>query len=298
MFAGTAYTYRYVKTNFSGYYSSENMHLEPNSFSPYYSFINNGWNQCFIDSEYSMGKKYDQVNRRKLAGIGIWALGYDDGYSELWELIGEKFTASATPINADTIFDTGGPAFDYYNNENYTYTITTLENTHPYLSFSYLNTEKGYDTLWIYDGSDTINSLIGEFSGDSIPILITASGNTLTFRFQSDNGITQTGWRAVYDTLPVSSVNESELKSDIVIFPNPATNKFVILAPGLINQCRKTTELKIQIFNNSGQIINNFSIPLNNHSIIIDSKGWKSGPYCVYLSCNGTIIGRKKLILK
>ncbi len=152
------------------------------------------------------GKKYDQVLRRNLAGIGIWALGYDDGYTELWDLIAVKFSTDANIVTADTIFDTGGPAFDYYNNESYTYTLTTPESTNLYLSFSYLNLEEIYDSLWIFDGPDSTFQLIGEFSGDSVPPLIIASGNSITLKFSSDNGITNSGWRAVYDTLPVSSI--------------------------------------------------------------------------------------------
>ena len=178
--SGTAYTYRYIRNNSATVYINENKHWEPNSFSPYYSFQNKGWYQCFVDDIYSLGKKYDQVNRRNLAGIGIWALGYDDGYTELWELIADKFTEDAIISTADTIFDTGGPSFDYYNNENYTYTITTPEGTNLYLSFSYSNLEQVYDSLWIFNGSDTTSQLIGGFSGDSVPAMIIASGNSIT----------------------------------------------------------------------------------------------------------------------
>lgn len=295
---GTAYTYRYIKTNSSGYYSSENMHLEPNSFSPYYSFQNNGWVQCFIDNVYSLGKKYNQVNRRNLAGIGIWALGYDDGYTELWELIANKFTASSTTVNADTIFDTGGPAFNYYDNEDYTYTITTSENTNLYLSFSYLNLEEGYDSLWIFDGPDITNPLIGQFSGDSIPLLITVSGNSLTLKFNSDNGITNTGWRAVYDTLPVSSIEGRVLNNKFLVYPNPASNKIIISLP--LNSPLEGGQrgVKIRVFNSSGQQINVTSIPSLEQSITISTKGWKPGLYYISLYNNRNSFGREKLIVK
>lgn len=295
---GTAYTYRYVKTNSSGYYSSENMHLEPNSFSPYYSFQNNGWIQCFIDNVYSLGKKYDQVNRRNLAGIGIWALGYDDGYIELWELIANKFTESATMVSADTIFDTGGSAFNYYDNENYSYTVTTPENTNLYLSFSYLNLEEGYDSLCIFDGPDIMNPLIGEFSGDSIPLLITASGNSLTLKFYSDNGITNVGWRAVYDTLPVSSTEGMVLNDKFLVYPNPASNKIIISLPFVPLQGGNTMGMILRIFNSSGQLINETSIPLLEQSITLSTEGWKTGLYYISLYSNGNSFGREKLIVK
>lgn len=290
---GTAYTYRYVKSNSSGYYSSENLYIEPNSLSPYYTYQNNGWIQCFMDNVYSLGKKYDQVNRRGLAGIGIWALGYDDGFTDLWDLIANKFTKSAMPVNADTIFDSGGPAFDYYDNEDYTYTITTAQNSNVYLSFSYLNTEQGYDSLWIFDGSDTNNNLIGHFSGDSIPLLIAASGNSITLKFRSDNGLTSAGWRAVYDTLPVSSIYESTFYHNILVYPNPVSDRvnFKLLEGG-------QERMKIHIHNSSGKLVHEFIILPHRKSVSVSTQVWEPGVYIISFYANENLIGNKKLIVK
>ncbi|MDD3662208.1 MAG: hypothetical protein PHG63_04050, partial [Candidatus Dojkabacteria bacterium] len=38
------------------------------------------------------GAKYDFVLGRNLGGIGIWALGYDNGRSELWSTLQSKFS--------------------------------------------------------------------------------------------------------------------------------------------------------------------------------------------------------------
>jgi len=233
-----------------------------------------------------------------LAGIGIWALGYDDGFTDLWDLIANKFTISSTTVNADTIFDTGGPAFNYYDNEDYTYTITTSENTNVYLSFSYLNLEEGYDSLWIFDGPDITNPLIGQFSGDSIPLLITVSGNSLTLKFNSDNGITNTGWRAVYDTLPVSSIEGRVLNNKFLVYPNPASNKIIISLPLNFPLEGGQRGVIIRIFNTSGQLINETSIPSLEQSITISTKGWKPGLYFISLYSNGNSFGREKLIVK
>jgi len=293
---GTAYTYRYIQNNSASVYTKENKHFESNSFSPYYSFQNNGWYQCFVDDVYSMGKKYDQVNRRNLAGIGIWALGYDDGYSELWELIADKFSENAVLPTTDTIFDTGGPAFDYYNNENYTYTFSTPESTNLYLSFSYLNTEEVYDSLWIFDGLDTTSQLIGGFSGDSVPMLIVSSGNSLALQFKSDNGITNTGWRAVYDTLPISSINPETITNNLLVYPNPAYEKVVILP--VFYSSLEGGPRKVIIQNSSGQIVYNTSVPLFEESISISIIGWNPGIYVISFFKNGILHGTEKLIVK
>ncbi len=49
------------------------------------------WQGYYDDSE-SLGAKYDYVISNGLGGIGIWALGYDDGRIELWNTLRNKFS--------------------------------------------------------------------------------------------------------------------------------------------------------------------------------------------------------------
>lgn len=51
----------------------------------------NGIRQVWFEDEKSLAKKYDLVNKEGLAGIAIWALGYDGLHPELWKLLEEKF---------------------------------------------------------------------------------------------------------------------------------------------------------------------------------------------------------------
>jgi spore germination protein YaaH len=115
-------TYATLRNNVSGNYSSRQW--DPISYSSWYPSVRGGVNwQAFVDDAYSMGKRFDLVNQRGIGGIGIWALGYDDGYNDFWDLIRDKFTDCATVPCTDTIYDMGGPSRNYYDNENYTYTI-------------------------------------------------------------------------------------------------------------------------------------------------------------------------------
>jgi len=62
------------------------------SASPYLVRASKGQiKQCWYDSSESLGKKYDLAISRNLGGIGIWALGYDNGRNELWDLLEDKF---------------------------------------------------------------------------------------------------------------------------------------------------------------------------------------------------------------
>lgn len=48
--------------------------------------------QCWFDDTASLELKYDLAKNRNLAGVGVWALTYDDGRDELWRLLGRNFS--------------------------------------------------------------------------------------------------------------------------------------------------------------------------------------------------------------
>ena len=100
-------TYAYTRANYDGVYPKN---WDPEGFNPYYTYKSGGnWRQVWVDDAYSLGKRYDLVKQKGIGGIGIWALGYDNGYNDLWNLLYEIFTACGIVPCSDTIYDTGGP---------------------------------------------------------------------------------------------------------------------------------------------------------------------------------------------
>ena len=194
--SGVARTYNFVRNNASGNYSTQKW--DANSYSPYYAFNSGGWNQCFMNSAYSMGKKFDMVNQYGIGGIGIWALGQDDGYTDFWDKIRDKFSDCGSIACVDTIFDMGGPNRNHYDNENYVYTIAPAGATNVSLSFSSFNTQAGSDVLSVYDGPTTASTLIGNYSGSTIPGIINSTGSTLTLQWTSNASTNSSGWKAVW----------------------------------------------------------------------------------------------------
>ena len=64
----------------------------------YYDSVAKSWIEGYYDDVASLGVKYDMINRRGLAGVGMWHLLMDGGVSDLWNLVANKFqkdTASA-----------------------------------------------------------------------------------------------------------------------------------------------------------------------------------------------------------
>ena len=70
---------------------------------PWYRFENPNWIQGWYDDSLSLSKKYDFIISKNLAGIGIWALGYDDGYDKLWNALGEKVGVKSPPSTPEAI---------------------------------------------------------------------------------------------------------------------------------------------------------------------------------------------------
>lgn len=73
---------------------SQNLKINWNeeSQTPYYSYNENGQARIVhFDNVRSLGVKYDFINRKELAGVGIWALGYDGYNQDLEKLIIDKF---------------------------------------------------------------------------------------------------------------------------------------------------------------------------------------------------------------
>ena len=107
---------------------------------------------------------------------------------------------NGTVETCDALFyDTGGPNNSYGNNQNYTMTFRpALEDNMIRVNFIEFNTESGYDYLYIYDGSSTDATLIGQYNGSNSPGEVTATNDegALTFRFTSDMGVTASGWIA------------------------------------------------------------------------------------------------------
>ena len=55
-----------------------------------------------------------------------------------------------------------------------------------------------YDSLTIYDGGSSTSPMMGKYCGDSIPPSHVSSSNEVLIQFQSDGGLTETGFKMEY----------------------------------------------------------------------------------------------------
>ncbi|MDQ3192773.1 MAG: glycosyl hydrolase family 18 protein [Bacteroidota bacterium] len=205
-----ARTYKYTRDNVNGNYTNSTFYLK--SMTNYHVYHSGtSWRQCFINDEFTLGKRYDMVNQRNIGGIGIWSLGGDDGYMDLWNKIENKFTDCSIVACNDTIYDMGGPLGDYYNSEDFTYIISPSGASQINLNFSSFSLGTG-DTLKIYNGNSTGSSPIGNYTGINGPTSISSLGNTLTLNFKSNSSGLSTGWQATWNCIidnvpPTTQIN-------------------------------------------------------------------------------------------
>jgi len=269
-------TYKYVRDN-SATYNSHQYHA--GSKSGYFTYQNGGnWRECFINSAYTLGKRFDMVNLRGLAGIGIWALGYDDGYMDFWNRIEDKFTDCYAPACNDTLYDMGGPSQNYYDNENYNYTIAPANASSIDVSFYSFSTEANYDTLWLYDGSNTAAPLIGAYTGTNSPGNFTTASGALTLKFKSDGSTNSFGFRAYYNCNEIITdvLNVTGLLLDV--FPNPAEDLLNIVLDSEL----EIQQAELKVFSITGQLLLQSTIV--NHQSLINISALSPGIYnlCIF----------------
>lgn len=243
-------TLSYINNNPTTYTQTVK-YWENNCYSPYYMFtVGTSTRQCFVDDVYSLGRKYDMVNQRGLAGIGIWALGYDDGMTSYWNLIKDKFSDCAPLVCNDSIFDMGGPTRNYYDNEKFDFVLNAGVGQKVKLQFVSFGTELNFDSLWIYNGTSTLSPLMGTYTGTNSPGTVMSAGQFLTLRFKSDGNTVSFGYKAYkscYTPTVATNLMESNLNDEVTVWPNPVSDQLFI---------RSTKTIKeIKLFDVNGKCI-------------------------------------------
>ncbi|MEC4004320.1 gliding motility-associated C-terminal domain-containing protein [Flavobacterium sp. SUN052] len=119
--------------------------------------------------------------------------------SSAWSTAASITTQVAPPVCGGTFTDPGGATADYANSANVTTTICPINGTDLVtVSFTAFNLENNFDFLKVYSGIGTGGTLLGNYTGATIPpdVSSTAPGTCLTFVFTSDGSVTLPGFIA------------------------------------------------------------------------------------------------------
>lgn len=86
----TAQTIEYVSSNIQAEKSGWDEDGQV-AWQAHYIAETDTWRMIFLEDERSLGIKYDFAKSKNLKGVGMWALGFDNGTDKYWALLKDKF---------------------------------------------------------------------------------------------------------------------------------------------------------------------------------------------------------------
>jgi len=70
---------------------------ETTAQTPWSPYLDGGWRQCWHEDTVSLGMKLDLLETYDLQGGGVWALGYQGGWDEVWVQIEQRLGETPPP---------------------------------------------------------------------------------------------------------------------------------------------------------------------------------------------------------
>ena len=120
--------------------------------------------------------------------------GVNWDWEKYYKLINNNPNVTTLTTTSGSVFDSGGAAGNYSNDERELYLIEPAGATSVTLSFAVFDLENNWDYMYIYDGNTTDAPLIGIFTGTTNPTTISSSGGSILLDFRSDCATTAAGW--------------------------------------------------------------------------------------------------------
>ena len=101
--------------------------------------------------------------------------------------------------NSNGIITDGSGDADYANNCACKWQITVPEGKRVHLDFTEMDTEPNVDFVWMYDGVEALKeNMIAQFSGHTLPPIVTSRSNQVLVWFITDGKNTGKGWKLHY----------------------------------------------------------------------------------------------------
>ena len=183
-----------------------------------------------------------------------------------------------------TITD-GSGINNYGNNSNCSWYIHPPNATSITLTFIDFNTELNHDGVIIFDGSNNSASILGQYSGTSIPSAITSTGGNMYIEFLTDQSTRASGWTANYNST-IADINNNLVLSSLKCYPNPVTNELIIESIG------NKEKINFEIFNSIGQSVYKGNLI---EKTTVQTSSFTPGIYIIKLN-NGKVFEFKKIV--
>lgn len=190
------------------------------------------------------------------------------------------FVTASDFCNGLVFADTGGTSSNYADLETVVRTIVpNVPNNNIVLTFSEFNFELDYDYLSVYNGNTTAATLLGKYTGTTIPGPFTSSAadGSLTVKYTSDQFLNFSGFVANISCTPNLSVNNYNGYIDFSYYPNPTNGKVMITS--------KTPIAEVLVYNVTGQLL--YDSQLNDLNTNVDITSFAVGTYFFKLKFDG-----------
>ncbi|EPY81832.1 CUB and Sushi multiple domains 2-like protein [Camelus ferus] len=112
-----------------------------------------------------------------------------------------------------TILSPGFPE-PYLNSLNCVWKIVVPEGAGIQIQVISFVTEQNWDSLEVFDGADNTVTMLGSFSGTTVPALLNSTSNQLYLHFYSDISVSAAGFHLEYKTVGLSSCPEPAVPSN------------------------------------------------------------------------------------
>lgn len=154
-------------------------------------------------------------------------------------------TTTLTDVSG-TFYDDGGQVGVYSSDLRSLTLIQPIGASSVSVTFNSFDLEDEWDYLYIYDGTDVFDPLLGVYTGTNSPGTVTSNDGHLLFEFRSDCAIAEPGWEATFEGQfdPVSA--EGFDKSEWTVYPNPTT--------GIVN-LPQIENLSWELFDAAGRLV-------------------------------------------
>jgi PKD repeat protein/N-acetyl-anhydromuramyl-L-alanine amidase AmpD len=128
--------------------------------------------------------------------------GVNWDWEKFYQLLNDGPNLTTYTANTGTMYDSGGSAGNYVDDERELYLIQPSSALSITISFNQFALEQNWDYLYVYDGATLQDPLIGVYSGSSIPADITSTGGSILVEFRSDCATQDAGWEIAWTTAP------------------------------------------------------------------------------------------------
>ncbi len=222
--------------------------------------------------------------------ITFSSVGEAPGFkAEYTSLLPAWCTSTQITDPSGTITD-GSMSFYYNNGTSCVFNLSHPEAVRYSLDFTAMSTEEGKDNVKVYNGADA--SLIGEYSGTTIPDPIVVETNAMLIMWSTNSTIRDEGWSFDF-TVDGVGVEET-IVENLNVYPNPTT--------GMLNvkfDAEKQGNIEVKLVSINGQVIFNemMTTTSGQYNTSFDISDNAKGIYLLSITSDNEKIDRK-IVLK